>query len=150
MPYFRNLSNPRSLKYFLVFSPVSFMVLALTFKIHDLSQVSFGKWWVKAWGFYFYKWLSYGSNSNCWSFSFLSPENCLEICIEINYSYMCGYISGFYIMLHWPVYNQGPQCLDYWSFIMCLGIRWCKSSNFELFNNIESSGQRTQCISPFL
>ena len=30
--YLRNLCNPRSLKYFLVFSSVSFLVFALTFK----------------------------------------------------------------------------------------------------------------------
>lgn len=46
------------------------------------------------------------SDNICWK-GFACSLNCFCTCVKINWPYMCGSISGFSVLFHWPV------CLSY-------------------------------------
>ena len=96
------ISNPRSWRFTPMFSSKSFIVLALTFKplIHSVS---------------FYTWHEVKVQLHSFACGYsvvpaqfvektiFPPLNCLGILWKINWSQMCGFISGLSIPFHWSV-----------------------------------------------
>lgn len=81
-------------------------------------------------------WISGYSGVICWKDS-LPHWIVLVPLLEIKWLYNFVSISGLSNLFHWSVYQSlyqpVPHCTDFFSFIINLEVRYCKSPNFVIF-----------------
>lgn len=140
-----SLSNRRSAGFSLMFCSRGFIVFYFSFRSIIHFEIIFRKG-VRSVAvflfFFFLMWTSSCSSTTYWKGYLCSIVFPLILCQGSVVHIFVGLISGLssvpWITLYvlWPI----PHCLDYCSFIVNLGVRWCKSSNFVLQHCVHYSG----------